>query len=808
MAFNHYIFEGAMKFLSSAFASMLVRISDWFSMKFNDNYNASKPTEPDVKREYIECLLDAVNSSSEQVRNIYITFLLAGIYIAIIIWSTTDMMLLKNTPVHLPLLNAELPITGFYTFTPYFFLLLHFNLLLQLYLLSDKLHRFDHAVSSIEDQIAQKHFYTRLFPFAFSHTLSGRQHSGFMTFVLTTMVWITIIWLPLCLLISLQVGFLAYHSEQVLNFQRWAIAIDLLLLTIFWPIIRTPDGNGITWFMRATGLSSLLTRIARRLSANTAAKQSETNKSLMRRNNGQPMIEGALSLITLVVVISFSWGIAVLPDSNNESRISRWISDASQWFGEQVYVSERQYAENKNEDNPVKLRKTPEWIAALAESSAEFFNSLLSDKPLGDGGHRYFLLTELLFDRTYQKDYSGKKQPRESIFHRNLRLREKLLIANELKPEDEAILADANNKVPQAVMRKIVGLNLRARDLRYADFTESLMPKVDFRKVNEVVTNLRNAQFTRATIFQARMSQADLQSAILEETKLQGAILKKANLIGANLTGINLQGADLSYALLLGANLEPSRLNSKNSVASQLQGSTLYMANLQGAHLSKAQLQGADMRFVILHGAKLVNTDLQGVDLSGAEFQGADLTSATLTLSNINFAKFDQISQNEYVNSYIDVIDLIEKQELSEKIGRRIFQATQHSVILTNAVGKDIFGWVDVIELQAFKEPEGNYLDSYKTRYQNSLKDFLIKISCKNKSVASGVIRYRGEEDMIIQSNFAHCLLLLKDKIDKTGQLVCPGVSKISEMDTEKLKKMQQDNKFEAQIKGIIPTGC
>ena len=183
-------------------------------------------------------------------------------------------MLLKETPINLPLLNVELPITGFYTFAPYFYLLIHFNLLLQLCLLSDKLHTFDIVVSTLSEQKVQKYFYTRLFPFAFSHELSGRQHSRFVKGLLTAMVWITMIWLPLCLLIGLQVGFLAYHSEQVLALQRWAIAIDLGLLCIFWPVIRAPDGNGITWTLRATGLSSLLSWINRRFFATSVVGRS------------------------------------------------------------------------------------------------------------------------------------------------------------------------------------------------------------------------------------------------------------------------------------------------------------------------------------------------------------------------------------------------------------------------------------------------------------------------------------------------------------------------------------------------------
>lgn len=144
----------------------------------------------------IEALLDSVNSASQHVRNYYITFLLACFYIAMIVWSTTDLMLLKNTPVTMPLLNVDLPITGFYTFEPYFFLLLHFNLLLQFSLLADKAHRFDQAVIELHDSDSRRYYYTRLFAFVFTQILSARHHSGLLRFLLTLMVWITAIWVP------------------------------------------------------------------------------------------------------------------------------------------------------------------------------------------------------------------------------------------------------------------------------------------------------------------------------------------------------------------------------------------------------------------------------------------------------------------------------------------------------------------------------------------------------------------------------------------------------------------------------------
>lgn len=219
--------------------------------KTNTRELADELTAQDVPTQKIEALLESVNSASQQVRNFYITFLLVGFYIAMIVWSTTDVMLLKETPVKLPILDVELPITGFYWFAPFFYLLLHFNLLLQLSLLSDKIHRFDDAVASLDEADTREHYYSRLFSFAFTQALSGRQHFWFLKFLLTLMVWITIIWLPLGLLVGLQVGFLAYHDGDILFWQRFAIGLDLVFLAIFWPIIRSRDSDGLAWIRKS-----------------------------------------------------------------------------------------------------------------------------------------------------------------------------------------------------------------------------------------------------------------------------------------------------------------------------------------------------------------------------------------------------------------------------------------------------------------------------------------------------------------------------------------------------------------------------
>ena len=164
-------------------------------------------------------------------------------------------------------------------------------------------------------------------------------------------------------------------------------------------------------------------------------------------------------MFVLIVVISFSWGVAVLPNSKNEQWVANKVVSTAKWVYHQVDKISSPGEAYKNDDGLIEFIRP--W---LSKSSTYIFYA----KQIQDG-NRYFRLTEYLFD--------------ESIFHRNLRLREKLLIANELKPADIANLKESNTKINKGILRKIVGLDLKGRDLRYADFSGSLMPKVDFREL-------------------------------------------------------------------------------------------------------------------------------------------------------------------------------------------------------------------------------------------------------------------------------------------------------------------------------------
>lgn len=199
----------------------------------------------------LDKLQDAANTASSHVRNVYVTFLLFGLYLAIIFGATTHEQLLREGPVTLPLLGVGLPLFGFFSIAPALFVLLHLNLLLQLYLLSGKLHRFDRvlrrAVSrGLLDREGANDRRAQLYPFPFSQMLVGRQHGRSMRFLLWLMVWLTVLVLPVVLLLMGQVRFLPYHDATTTMWQRLMVLTDVCLILIFWRAIRHP-GDRLLW---------------------------------------------------------------------------------------------------------------------------------------------------------------------------------------------------------------------------------------------------------------------------------------------------------------------------------------------------------------------------------------------------------------------------------------------------------------------------------------------------------------------------------------------------------------------------------
>ncbi len=176
--------------------------------------------------ERCERLLQNANEAARHALRVYLVFLLICAYVFIIIGSTTDEQLLRVSRVSLPLLDVGIPILAFYILTPWIVVLLHFNLLLQLYLLASKLHLFDSALGSITPATKQDEFREHLFPFIFSHMLVGYHHGRLAHWLLKLAIYVTVVLLPLALLAAAQTRFLPYHSEPITWLHRAAVGLS------------------------------------------------------------------------------------------------------------------------------------------------------------------------------------------------------------------------------------------------------------------------------------------------------------------------------------------------------------------------------------------------------------------------------------------------------------------------------------------------------------------------------------------------------------------------------------------------------
>jgi hypothetical protein len=258
-------------------------------------------------RERAEQLRGAVDEAARLAQTFYLSFLALGTYIAVIIGATTDVQLLKVSPVTLPLLNVPLPIVGFYVVIPWLLLLVYFNLLLHLTFLAQKLHRFNAVLAGFPDDTAREDQRARLFPFPFSALLSGQQAPGRVRGLLGFMIVTTVVLLPLVRLLWAQVRFLPYPATAITWTHRGAVCVDVALLWLFWPLLFPPAPRGAS-------------------PAPRPLRGWVAHRTIERTGRGRRLRWWPGLLGVTVVTVVFALGIAVLPEEGMEV----WL--VSHWF--------------------------------------------------------------------------------------------------------------------------------------------------------------------------------------------------------------------------------------------------------------------------------------------------------------------------------------------------------------------------------------------------------------------------------------------------------------------------------------------
>lgn len=243
-------------------------------------------------------------------------------------------------------------------------------------------------------------------------------------------------------------------------------------------------------------------------------------------------------------------------------------------------------------------------------------------------------------------------------FAQNMELRERVLTANVLSPEDINALRDASDPEQlREVLAKVMPFQaLQGRDFRYANLYNAVLPRLDLRAVRredgqpgeplpadcearrgcEDPPDCEERGLQRTQLIGANFAWASMQGAMFDE-----AILDDANLGWAKLQNSSLHRAHLNRAILSSAKLQNARLDSAKLCGADLSEAEMQQAGVAGAHLRGASLRGARLASANLRGADLRGADLSEADLTDANLSGAQLQGAVLRAAKTRGASFD-----------------------------------------------------------------------------------------------------------------------------------------------------------------------
>lgn len=532
-----------------------------------------------------ERLFTAADDAARLVRRVYITFLLLCVTVAAIIWSTTDEQLVRGSPLTLPQVNIAPRIDAVYGVVPWVILVFHFNLLLLLRILAQKLRRLEEAYSHLPFTVRERQdFRVRHYPFPFSHMILG-----VMRPLVKLVMWVTVIVLPLAVLLWAQIRFLPFHDEMITWSQRVVVVLDVVLLGSFWLVLIGPDG-------RALGLVCLI------------------------------FIGG--------IGILLSGLVAVLPREGMEQWAARTAPES--WKEKEIKGCREE------------VLMVTCWLFDRPRAPFHR-NLRLEGKTLVAGEPSAEVLVKLRSEKEEVRLEASQKVLGFNLANRDLRFADfsnAILVKANLQGANldganftQADLSGADLS-PLHITEggQCVGGEEQAQKITEDDQMDAGIRPIRKPEGIFCLTNLRNVKLGETKLAMARLPMARLHGANLEDAGLQSADLRGARLQGAVLTRVHLLGANLSLAQLQGAAL----------IDAELQGANLSRAQLQGANLRGADLRGADLFEADLRGADLSNADLRGADLRGAKVGSAEFDSVDLSYSDLREVDRKPLTEKDY----------------------------------------------------------------------------------------------------------------------------------------------------------------
>jgi uncharacterized protein YjbI with pentapeptide repeats len=486
------------------------------------------PPQPEDAKEF----LDEANRASDPAWSSWLAFLLLLTYVVVTLASVSHKALLLNSPVKLPIINADIPLVGFFQYAPALLLLVYLSLLVQHVVLARKYRKFTDAIASYEMETGTEHpARERVHSYVFSQIAAGPKPNLITKFMMQLIVYVTFAVLPIITLLYFQIKFLPYHDVSITYWHRIAVILGFAMLILLTPLMQNTGPARRRWDIKV-------------------GPQAEAWEA-----SGTQVL---LVLLLLPIVLGFSWLMATVPNEWIDRRLG--------------FVA------------PTSVRVGPEEEAKLLNPLVRriVYDRLPDDND--KGWWRRWLLSYrvvIVEDADLAADGDAKVVLRE----RNFRFA--LLNRSDLHRAD---LAWADLRGTQ-MWKTLAKGKLKDAQLQGAFLKEAQLQGAQLNSAQ-----LQGADLSNAQLQGAELSYANLQGADLRGAKLQGADLSYANLEGADLRGAKLQGANLAGAKVQGVDFASAEIwlvNFPRDLANQ-SPAPLGVADLKMSPLSpdaKAQLK-------------------------------------------------------------------------------------------------------------------------------------------------------------------------------------------------------------------------
>ena len=478
------------------------------------------------------------------VRTLWISFMFFGLYLTIAAGGITHRQIFLETPLKLPVINADLPLVAFFWVAPGLFVIAHAYLLLQLKLLADRARLYCSLLdAAISDEAVRARLRLHLPSFVFveylAHPRHGRRRA--ISWLVYFIAWFTMAVAPLTLLLLIQLKFLPYQDSLTTWVHRGLIAADLVFLCIYWSDVA---GHlelrqiSKTWRARLAAAGALLVLLASVFVATFPGEWVDKNSLTRALDWAKPIPSYHHGK---VVWLSFMEALLSGSIDNSTGKRTGLFSNYLV-LPDEAFVDDASVADLERREKDMGTKPWENQRTLVVFRGRNFVNANLAHTDLRYADFRGANLREASLDQAKLK---GARFDDASMRQASL---------------DDAQLAGAS----------LDGANLARASL------------------NSVV--LSGASLTEANLWGARLESAHLERSSLDNANLTGASLESAHLEGASLSQANLQGVLLNAARLAGATL----------LGARLQGASLDDADLSGACLDQIALAGASLRNVVV----------------------------------------------------------------------------------------------------------------------------------------------------------------------------------------------------------------